>query len=366
MALSVTSKPLQPSNTGEIQESDGFQKFDVVSDSSDHRFNSYNTSKKTTGGDCFTNVSSKAHRRIMQEWKMLEKDLPDSIFVRAYENRIDLLRAVIIGAAGTPYHDGLYFFDIAFPSDYPSRPPDVHYRSYGLRINPNLYANGRVCLSLINTWPGKKNEKWNPKESTVLQILVSIQALVLNEKPYFNEPGHGMWPGRAIWEKRSNSYNEDVFVLSCKTMLFLLRRPPKNFEGLVIEHFRERAHAILSACNAYTSGRVRVGFYTSGGGSTSSSSSSTVEVSDKFEGSISQLYPQLVAGFTRSGASLGTLTEQLVERKTVSYKKNQVVVKKNTKSNSGVARRVLGKLKKVLGLSKKSGKSSVKKTTMSS
>lgn len=49
----------------------------------------------------------------------------DNIFVRVYETRIDLLRAVIVGAEGTPYHDGLYFFDMFFPPAYPQSPP-VH------------------------------------------------------------------------------------------------------------------------------------------------------------------------------------------------------------------------------------------------
>lgn len=48
---------------------------------------------------------------------------PDTIFVRAYESRMDLLRAVIIGAEGTPYHDGLFFFDVLFPDNYPHVPP---------------------------------------------------------------------------------------------------------------------------------------------------------------------------------------------------------------------------------------------------
>lgn len=43
--------------------------------------------------------------------------------VRACEDRIDLLRAAIVGPAGTPYHNGLFFFDIQFPSDYPHSPP---------------------------------------------------------------------------------------------------------------------------------------------------------------------------------------------------------------------------------------------------
>ncbi|KAF9677205.1 hypothetical protein SADUNF_Sadunf08G0083800 [Salix dunnii] len=366
LPLPVPQQQQTTTTNGEIQETDIFHQFDVVSDSSDHHYldsNDSSRSKKTKdgGGDSFKNISSGVCKKIMQEWKILEKHLPDSIYVRVHENRIDLLRAVIIGVAGTPYHDGLYFFDIAFPPDYPARPPLVYYRSFGLRINPNLYANGRVCLSLLNTWPGRKSEKWDSSESTVLQVLVSIQALVLNEKPYYNEPGNGVLPGRAIWEKKSNAYSENVFFLSCKTMLFLLRRPPKNFEGFVAGHFREKASAILSACNAYINGQARVGYYRNDG-SCSSGSSSTVDVSDKFKGLMGQLYPELLLGFMRNGASLGDFGEQSampIEIKTMSLKAKTVVQRKQ----SGFARTVFGKLKRVLGLKKKikSGKSGVKK-----
>jgi hypothetical protein len=50
-------------------------------------------------------------------------DYAEYIYVRVYEERIDLLRAAIVGPAGTPYHDGLFFFDVRFPSDYPKCPP---------------------------------------------------------------------------------------------------------------------------------------------------------------------------------------------------------------------------------------------------
>lgn len=103
----------------------------------------------------------------------------------------------------------------------------VHYHSGGLRLNPNLYACGKVCLSLLNTWSGSGCEKWNPSKSTMLQVLVSIQALVLNSKPYFNEPGFAQSANTPYGEKKSLAYNEDIFLLSCKTMLYTLRRPPR-------------------------------------------------------------------------------------------------------------------------------------------
>jgi hypothetical protein len=54
-------------------------------------------------------------------------------------------------------------------AQYPSEPPAAHYHSYGLRVNPNLYENGKVCLSLLATWAGKGSEVWNPDTSNMLQ-----------------------------------------------------------------------------------------------------------------------------------------------------------------------------------------------------
>lgn len=67
-------------------------------------------------------------------------------------------------------------FDIQLPYKYPNEPPDCYFRSFCKnRINPNLYVCGRVCLSLLGTWPGRDEEKWSSKSSNLLQILVSIQ-----------------------------------------------------------------------------------------------------------------------------------------------------------------------------------------------
>uniref|UniRef100_A0A0E0JG20 E2 ubiquitin-conjugating enzyme n=1 Tax=Oryza punctata TaxID=4537 RepID=A0A0E0JG20_ORYPU len=223
-----------------------FSQFDVVQDFSDHYY-----AKNSPG-----KTSKDWVKTIQNEWKLLQKDLPESIYVRAYEDRIDLLRAVIVGPAGTPYHDGLFFFDVRFPSEYPQSPPKVHYHSGGLRLNPNLYESGKVCLSLLNTWWGTGCEKWGKSKSTILQVLVSIQGLVLNDKPYFNEPGNKNSANTAPGEKNSLAYNQTAFLLSCRTMMYSLRKPPKHFESLVAHHFHERERVILDACDAYISGAV--------------------------------------------------------------------------------------------------------------
>ncbi|KAE8075938.1 hypothetical protein FH972_014618 [Carpinus fangiana] len=242
-----------------------FKQFDIGDDFSDHHYGRMGFSDEK--------APKNWAKRIQDEWKMLEKNLPDdssplpltdsssadTIFVRVYEVRMELLRAVMIGPAGTPYHDGLFVFDCLFPATYPSSPPMVYYYSGGLRLNPNLYDCGKVCLSLLGTWTGKPNEMWIPEKSTMLQVLVSIQALILNAKPFFNEPGYEKTYIGPEGERRSLAYNENAFILSLKTMIYTLRRPPKHFEDFVASHFRIRARNILAACKAYMEG-APVGF----------------------------------------------------------------------------------------------------------
>lgn len=226
----------------------GFKRFECVKDCSDHHY--FAESGQAT--------SRKWAKAVQQEWSMLQKGLPDSIWVRVYEERMDLLRAAVAGAPGTPYEDNLFLFDLFLPPDFPNVPPVAYYHSWGFRLNPNLYESGKVCLSLLNTWSGRDTEIWHPGSSTLLQVLVSIQGLVLVPKPYFNEAGFDRQIGTGEGEKNSIDYNESAFLLSCKSMLMLIRRPPKHFEDLIFAHFRSRGPHILASCEGYIKGE-RVG-----------------------------------------------------------------------------------------------------------
>ncbi|KAK9664204.1 hypothetical protein RND81_14G025800 [Saponaria officinalis] len=223
-----------------------FKQFDTVTDCSDHHY----IDVKSSGWE----PPKSWAKKIQDEWKILEQNLPETIFVRVYESRMDLLRAVIIGPAGTPYHDGLFVFDVVFSPWYPSEPPMVHYHSSGFRLNPNLYECGKVCLSLLNTWQGGKDEMWLPDKSTMLQVLVSIQALILNAEPFFNEPGYEKSFRGEAGKKKSREYSEDIFIKSLKKMMYTIRNPPQHFEDLVAGHFRVRAVDIMTACQAYAAG----------------------------------------------------------------------------------------------------------------
>ncbi|KAL5774471.1 hypothetical protein ACOSP7_012028 [Xanthoceras sorbifolium] len=277
---------------------DQFRQFDMVSDCSDHHFLGSSTEL------ALSQVKRDWVKKVQQEWSILETNLPDTIYVRVYEERMDLLRAAIIGPSGTPYQDGLFFFDICLPPEYPYEPPAVHYHSGGLRVNPNLYESGKVCLSLLNTWTGTGTEVWNPGCSTILQVLLSLQALVLNEKPYFNEAGYDKQMGRAEGEKNSGSYNENAFLVTCKSMLYQLHKAPKHFEMLVEEHFSRRSQFILLACKAYMEGAlVGCAFGPKETGENSKGCSMGFKIM------LAKLFPKLVEAFSGRGIDCSQFTE---------------------------------------------------------
>lgn len=85
------------------------------------------------------------------------------------------------------------------PASFPSEPPKVHFHSYALtRLSPNLYSEGKVCLSLLNTWAGEKSETWSAAKSSLLQVIISISALVMVPEPYYTEVNPFFHPASSI------------------------------------------------------------------------------------------------------------------------------------------------------------------------
>ena len=130
--------------------------------------------------------SGSAVRRLVGEVSSLFSSLPlswsSTIIVRVDESKYNFLRACVFGPEDTPYECGAFLFDIFLPSDYPQSPPRFKLLTTGggrVRFNPNLYANGKVCLSLLGICSGPS---WTPA-SALLQVLVSIQNLILVSEP---------------------------------------------------------------------------------------------------------------------------------------------------------------------------------------
>ena len=205
-------------------------------------------------GESSRGLSRAFTRTVQKEWKVLRDSLPGGVYVRVYEDRQDLMRAAIIGPSGTAYADGVFVFDLFLPPDYPTTPPEVYFHAYGMRLNPNLYDNGRVCLSILGTWSGKGVEQWNPKTGSVLQVLVSILGLVLVAEPYYNEAGYENQVDTAEGHRNSRLYNETTQLLVYRHMVASVSRPVAHVRDVVFAHFRERGHAIMDRLDDLLSG----------------------------------------------------------------------------------------------------------------
>nr|XP_022908652.1 baculoviral IAP repeat-containing protein 6 isoform X2 [Onthophagus taurus] len=192
-------------------------------------------------------------KRLAQETVTLVTSLPlscsSSVFVRCDTDRLDIMKVLITGPAETPYANGCFELDVFFPPDYPQAPMMINLETTGhhtVRFNPNLYNDGKVCLSVLNTWHGRPEEKWNPQTSSFLQVLVSIQSLILVPEPYFNEPGYERSRGTPSGTQSSKEYNANVCQATVRwAMLEQIVNPCPCFKDIINTHFYLKREEIM-------------------------------------------------------------------------------------------------------------------------
>ena len=226
-----------------------------------------NTWFKTEYVEKFKKEMSSANWRKCQ--KRLSTELPSlmavgqlpidyeaSIFLRVDENNPMIIKALITGPHDTPYENGCFIFDLYTSSSYPEKFTDCWFMNTGgNRLNPNLYNNGKVCLSILGTWgSGCKSEGWNEKTSRLLQVLVSIQAQILIEEPEFNEPGHEANIGTASGKQASEAYNHNIRLYTMSSTIRDLVKNPAlypHFESVIRTHFKLKKQRVLETCQSW-------------------------------------------------------------------------------------------------------------------
>ncbi|EKM61580.1 uncharacterized protein PHACADRAFT_204748 [Phanerochaete carnosa HHB-10118-sp] len=202
---------------------------------------------------------------LVKELAVTATSLPTGIWVRVDEVRNDAIKIMIAGPEGTPYAGGLFEFDCFVPLEYPHKPPLMHLRTTGggsVRFNPNLYNCGKVCLSLLGTWPGRPEEQWSSK-STLLQILVSIQSMILVELPWFNEPGRGK---ASLTNRASIEHNKELQTHTLRWAINnWLRDEHKEsiWADVIASHFITREAKIRQCIRDWAGSNPRIRGYSS-------------------------------------------------------------------------------------------------------
>ena len=156
-------------------------------------------------------------------------------------SNITKLKALVIGPSTTSYEDGFYVFDINVVDTYPFEPPKVtHLTTDGrIRINPNLYGEGKVCLSILGTWAG-------PAWSSLMNVSIILNYLrmIMNEDPLRNEPG---FSNPKTHLDKAQEYNEYV---DHENMRFSILTVHKNnlfpvFKTVIDELFEKKKDKII-------------------------------------------------------------------------------------------------------------------------
>ena len=114
-----------------------------------------------------------ALKRIDKELEDLQKDPPFNCSAGPINDDLFYWQATIMGPEESPYHGGLFFLDINFPTDYPFKPPKIYFRTK--IYHPNISSNGSICLDILK-------DQWSPA-LTVAKVILSICSLLTDPNP---------------------------------------------------------------------------------------------------------------------------------------------------------------------------------------
>jgi ubiquitin-conjugating enzyme E2 Z len=146
-------------------------------------------------------------KRLLKEHKILTKWNDPDFCVDLSSKDMTNVTAYIAAPKDSVYEGTFVKVNIQLTDKYPFEPPKVkflHFSLSGARLHPNLYDNGKVCLSILGTWSG---EPWT-SVMNIQYILRVIQSL-LDASPMKHEPNRGDSP----------QYNEFVRYFSLQYLL---------------------------------------------------------------------------------------------------------------------------------------------------
>ena len=118
-----------------------------------------------------------SQRRLQREYLEIQKDPPANCTAGPV-SEADFFNweAMIFGPSDSPFAGGLFKLTIAFPSDYPFKPPIITFKTK--IYHPNINAAGGICLDILK-------KEWSPA-LTISKVLLSILSLLTDANP--NDP----------------------------------------------------------------------------------------------------------------------------------------------------------------------------------
>lgn len=162
------------------------------------------------------NSINKVIKKLTREYKQINQN-PSQYYSVGY-NQSDRMSWTfkLFGQPDTIFEGGIFDGIIIFPIEYPNKPPIVKFignknKNIPILYHPNIYKNGKVCISLLHEGVDEYNyesnfERWLPQHG-VNSVLVSI-AIMLTE-PNCESPAN--IDAKNEWEKDFDSYKKKIY-----------------------------------------------------------------------------------------------------------------------------------------------------------
>lgn len=128
-------------------------------------------------------------KRVIADIGELQQPLyaESGIYYHADDANVRQGLACVFGPEGTPYEDCPMLYSFNIPEGFPFESPKVlfHTNDGITRFHPNMYREGKVCLSILGTWQGPE---W-ASTMRLSTVLVTLQSL-MDTNPIVHEPGY--------------------------------------------------------------------------------------------------------------------------------------------------------------------------------
>ncbi len=134
-------------------------------------------------------MTAPVSKRLLADIAELQQSLYQDSGIYYIPNDANTLEGVacVFGPADSMYEDCPMVYTFQIPTTFPFDSPKVTFHTHDgrTRFHPNMYVDGKCCLSILGTWSGP------PWASTMRlsTVLVTLQSLLDND-PLRHEPGY--------------------------------------------------------------------------------------------------------------------------------------------------------------------------------